>query len=203
MEDDASSDTLRASLLPASVAETVVSNLTDLDDDCLRAVELRLPLSAAAAFGALCKHTASMVSPVRDELAWARRVAESGFDRPAASRLAELKGMPRAAAHFGRAPLTMTTLEMTARILNVAAHHFVDEPVPGFEQLQPDISAAGGEYLLAERILADPGWARLPRAPLDDAGAHTVTKVFNPRVGRSQPCTTSRSRSPAVATSTL
>jgi hypothetical protein len=124
MEDGPSS-------LPASVAETVVSKLTDLDDDCLRVLELHLPLAAASAFRALCKHTAGLVSPVGTELEWARGVSKSGFNRQAVARLAELKGMPRAAAHFGRAPLTMDTLEVAARLLT-------GEPVAGSAQLQPD-----------------------------------------------------------------
>jgi hypothetical protein len=166
MEDDPSP-------LPSSVVAAVVSNFTDLNDDCLQTVELRLPLAGAASFRALCKHTAGLVSPVRDELEWARRAAKSGFDTPAAVRLAELKGMLRAAAHFGTAPLTMDTMEVAARLLT-------GEPLAGFEQMQPDISAAGGEYLLAERILSDRRWSWLPRSRLTSAGARTLANVFDP-----------------------
>jgi hypothetical protein len=154
-------------------AGTVASHLADLNDDCLRAVELRLPLAAAAAFRTLCKQTAGLVSPVRDELEWARRVAISEFDPQAAARLAELKGMPRAAAHFGRAPLTIETLEVAAQLLS-------GEPVTGSAQLHSDISTAGGEHLLAECILTDRGWARMPRALLSHNSARMVGEMFDP-----------------------
>lgn len=152
-----------------------MSSLIDLDDDCLQAVVLQLPLATTAAFSALCWRTAGLVSVVRDELEWARRATESGFDLQAAARLAELKGMPRVAAHFGHAPLTIHTLEVAVRLLN-------NEPVTGSAQLQHDISVAGGEVggkvRLAECILSDRGWARLPRAPLTVAGARMVSDIF-------------------------
>jgi hypothetical protein len=116
---------------------------------------------------------AGLVSPVRDELQWARRAAESEIDLQAAARLAEVKGMPRAAAHFGCAPLTLATLEVAAPVLN-------GEPVTGPAQLQPDISAAGVEVQFAERILSDRDWVQLPRTELSDAGAREVAELLNP-----------------------
>lgn len=64
------------------------------------------------------------------------------------------------------------------------------EPVPGLEQLQADISAAGGGALLAERIICHCNWAQLLRAPLTQEDSGAVAVAFETLVGDDTPDST-------------